>query len=174
VAQDVFVRVGRRLQRRAGLSVGRHYIERAARNRALDQFKRDQRRAAIIARLASESSPIDSTPDVVERMERYQLLLSSIHRLPKRCRKVVLLAVRTGWSQSRIARELGITTKAVAKQYARARRIAWKLLRDPAFCRTVVESSARVNQSLVECGLTDSDPSEPTPRGGRRRSRSLV
>jgi RNA polymerase sigma factor (sigma-70 family) len=157
VAQDVFVSLLLKLGHGDGANVGWRYIERATRNRALDRNKLAKRRAALVAQFGSDSTSNSYTPDVVERQQEYQLLLAAVDRLPERCREVIRLALMTGWSQSRIAKELDLSTKAVAKQYARARRIVRELSREPACDR----SGTR-------------EPVVPNAGGGGGHSRSLV
>ncbi len=123
VVQDVFVSLARKVPPRGGLRVGRYYIERAARNRALDLLRRAKRRNGVTAHRALEAALTTSTSDVAERKHEYHALLSALDHLPKRCGNVIRLALKTGWNQSRIAQELNISPKAVAKHYARARRI---------------------------------------------------
>lgn len=138
VVQDVFIKLSRKVPPAGGLVVGRHYIERAARNRALDHRKLGTRRATLLERFGCELRPNTTPPDIVERQQERQCLVAAIERLPPRCREVIRLALATGWSQSRIARELGITRKAVEKQYRRARRMVRVITSDPAFRRSVV------------------------------------
>jgi RNA polymerase sigma factor (sigma-70 family) len=140
VAQDVFVSLLGKLAQGDGAKVGRRYIERAARNRALDRNKLARRRAALDAQFRLDLTSNISAPAVVERQQEYQLLLAAIERLPARCCEVIRLALKTGWSQSRIAKELGITTKAVAKNYARARRMVRELSSDAACGGSGIES----------------------------------
>jgi hypothetical protein len=88
---------------------------------------------------AASSSPLD----LLEGKEERELLISALDRLPRRCREILELALRKGWSQTRIADEIGITTKAVAKQYARARRLLKPLLSDPVGLEPLLASATR-------------------------------
>lgn len=113
--QETFFRLLR--AREAGqVRFSRAYLFVAARNTAIDSFRR-QRRTAAEAVPEFESAQVpDTAPTQPERMDRQQqleLLKAALQDLPERCREVNLLRHVEGLSYREIAERLGVSVDTV-------------------------------------------------------------
>ena len=122
LVQDVMSRAWRAAQE-GTIRSGRAFVFAAARNAALDLFRR--RRIVTMEPLA-ESGPasvLDDGVDVAETVSRHEelaLLREAIRSLPERCRQVLVLRKIHGLPQKEIAARLGISEHTVEVQTANA------------------------------------------------------
>lgn len=95
------------------------YLNRTARNLALDHLRRRQTRAAVerpetadrdIRDIADDQPAADHRLAAREELDHVRAALSG---LPERAQKVVVLARIEGWSNARIARHLDISERTV-------------------------------------------------------------
>ena len=101
--------------------IGKAYMFAAARNAAIDFFRR--RKIAIIDSIAEmDLLPVfDHRPDVAEsacRNQELTMLAEAIQSLPDRCRQVLTLRKLHGLSHHEIAIALGISENTVNAQVA--------------------------------------------------------
>jgi RNA polymerase sigma factor (sigma-70 family) len=98
------------------LTYARGFLFTAARNVAIDMFRR--RRVVVhepISELA-ELPALEETPSAVETLERQQrleLLIEAVSALPTRCREVMMLRHLDGLAYKEIAARLGISPETV-------------------------------------------------------------
>lgn len=93
----------------------RAFLFTAARNVALDLFRRRAGRNSALPHLAGEDV-VATSPDVAETLSQQQeleILADAVRALPERCRQVILLRYLKGCSYKEIAGLLGISTETV-------------------------------------------------------------
>jgi RNA polymerase sigma-70 factor (ECF subfamily) len=123
IVQDLFLDVW---TRRAELTIDRSiaaYLFTAARNRALNQAKRERRVDLTLIERADQSDP--SAPGEAELLDALELQ-DAIAQLPARCRLIFTLNRHQDLSYTEIAASLGLSVKTVETQMGRA----LKALRD--------------------------------------------
>jgi RNA polymerase sigma-70 factor (ECF subfamily) len=115
VIQETYVRVLREWT--AGqLRHTRAFLFTAARNIAIDFFRRQCNKNLTTVPHPDATDVVDDTPGVVEVLGRQQtldLLAEAVRALPDRCRQVVMLRYVKGRSYKEIAAILGISTETV-------------------------------------------------------------
>ncbi len=137
VAQDVLLEVWRRRATLVVTSTLRHYLYRAARNRALNSTRRtrsDQRLAIGLAReamVASGTWDSAGADDQLAAAEIHAAIQRAIDRLPARSRTVSILRWRHGLSYAEIAAAVGIKVKSVELQLSRALKVLRQRLAAP-------------------------------------------
>jgi RNA polymerase sigma-70 factor (ECF subfamily) len=115
LVQETYARLLR--ARAAGrLTYARAFLFTAARNAAIDLFRR--RRAAPLEALEENSEPLalEDAPgvaDTMERQQRLEALLEAVAALPDRCREVIMLRHLDGLAYKEIAARLGISPETV-------------------------------------------------------------
>ena len=111
----------------------RSYLLSAARNQALNRSARARLEQRWYDRAASEEEPIASDPPAdraIESAQVSQRVRAAIDELPPGCRRVLQLRWDEQLSHYEIAEILGISTKGVESQLARAKRILRDKLTD--------------------------------------------
>ena len=127
VVQDTYVRLFR--ARRAGaIRSVQGFLFTAARNAALDIFRRQRTAAADPLEAVAGARLVDEKPDAAEcaaASQELELLTEAIRQLPERCRQVFTLRKIYGLSQREVAAHLGIAEHTVEAQMGKgARRCA--------------------------------------------------
>ena len=124
LAQDVFVRIWRKLHLLRREADPGAWIWRVATNVVLNELRSDRRRMARvtaaggIAEAEALAPPAaGATPLPVRRMD----LATAISRLPQRARAIYLLHDVEGFSTEEIAEQLGVAAGTVRAQLHRAR-----------------------------------------------------
>ncbi len=120
VAQDVMLELWRRRETLAVEESLRAYLFQAARNRALNHQKREQRASRWSAATAAGMDETDpSAPDESALLDALELQ-DAIEHLPARCRLIFTLSRRQDMSYGEIASSLGLSIKTVETQMGRA------------------------------------------------------
>ncbi len=125
VVQEVFLRIWRNRADWHVRGTINDYLYLAARNHARDRLSHD----LVVRRHADAAKRVDAAevaPDVVQWLEDHERLAALMRLLstfPERRRTVCLLRWRDGLSYAEIARQLGVSTKTVENQLARALKI---------------------------------------------------
>lgn len=100
----------------------RAYLFKTVRHRAYDYVKFELSKKSRSETF--ESNQASSNPDeILQYDELHQLLEETIDRLPQRCKKVFVLSRMENKQYADIARELGISVKAIEGHISRALRI---------------------------------------------------
>jgi RNA polymerase sigma factor (sigma-70 family) len=135
IIQDVFLRL---LENRQPSPLSRRYFVVAGRNAALNHLRWERRRDERIRRLSFAPQP-DSLSQLEKIMcnERKGEIAAAIETLPTRCRAVARRTWQSGWSASKIAKDLGMTVKRVERHRAVARRRLQELLLHDSSSRPV-------------------------------------
>lgn len=131
VAQEVFVRVFRSLERfRPGHGFG-GWIYRITVNASHDYRRRYRRRLPESAWTeAAEEQAAEGGPDASRRLEHRLRLERALGALSERERAVFVLCELEGLETRAVARALGITSITVRRHHGRARRHLQRLLRE--------------------------------------------
>lgn len=121
VVQETYVRVLNE-QRAGRLRHARAFLFTAARNVALDFFRR-RKTAAIDAVPHSElANVVEEKPSAAETLSQQQELEAlgeAVQTLPERCRQVVMLRYLKGYSYKQIADVLGVSVETVKTHMAK-------------------------------------------------------
>lgn len=115
LVQETYTRILR--AREAGrLTYARAFLFTAARNVAIDLFRRRRTAALEPWSEASELPALEETPGVgeaLDRQHRLDLLIEAVASLPERCRQVMMLRHLDGLAYKEIAERLGISPETV-------------------------------------------------------------
>ncbi len=98
------------------LTYAKAFLYTAARNAAIDMFRR--RRVVTLEPISelTELPALDATPGIAETLERQQrleMLIEAVAALPERCRQVMMLRHLDGLAYKEIALRLGISPETV-------------------------------------------------------------
>lgn len=120
LVHDVFLRLWERATERSGNDAA--YLNRCARNAAIDHVRAERRRADFIDGLLPEqyAPPLPSPHDLLAAHQSLNSIDKALAALPTRTRHIFLLNRIHGRSFSEIAGAFGISQRAVAKHMARA------------------------------------------------------
>lgn len=124
IVQETYVRLIR-AKANGRVSQVKAYVFAAARNFALDIFRR--KKVVMIEGVADldQLSVIDDRPGIAESVSRQQeldMLAEAVRGLPDRCRQVLTLRLLYGYSHKEIAAELQISEHTVKAQIAKGMR----------------------------------------------------
>ena len=123
VAQEVFIRFFRTLDRFRGDASVRTYLKRIAINRSLDVLRRRKRNLARFFSRDDEAPPPEPLFDQgaeIDARERQRLVQEAIQMLPPKHRAVVVLRMIDGYSTDETAELLGIPYGTVLSRLSRA------------------------------------------------------
>lgn len=98
------------------LTYAKAFLFTAARNLAIDMFRRRQTTVHEPISDFAELPALDAAPGVVETLDRQQrldVLIEAVAALPDRCRQVMMLRHLDGLSYKEIAARLGISPETV-------------------------------------------------------------
>lgn len=124
VTQTIFLRLWRRGPDSWPRRNPRSYFNTAARNEAISFQRHVATATTAIGPLEGVVPSLMCSPeDHLDRNERRVRLAEAIATLPARCQEVMSLVAFSGCTSDEIARELGVTRKAVEKQRSRGRRL---------------------------------------------------
>lgn len=115
LVQETYARL-LRAREQGRLTYAKAFLFTAARNAAIDVFRR--RQTTVLEPLpASEEMPLLTeavgTVETLDRQQRLQGLLEAMDALPERCRQVIMLRHLDGLSYKEIAVRLGISPETV-------------------------------------------------------------
>ncbi len=118
IIQEVFIRA-LKTRERGALYSPKAFLFRAARNLAVDYFRKkshfdDEFLADSEASNVIEFS--DSIPEVVSRKQEYAMLKDAIDSLPDKCRVIFTMRRLYGMSYNEISEALGITRNTISAQ----------------------------------------------------------
>lgn len=115
LVQETYTRLLR--ARESGrLTFAKAFLFTAARNVAIDMFRRRRTVAHEPLSEFEELPALDEAPGVVDRLDRQQrldLLIEAVASLPERCRQVMMLRHLDGLAYKDIAERLGISPETV-------------------------------------------------------------
>lgn len=120
IAQEVLIDLEDRVQRYDGRSKFTTWLFTVTRNAALNQRRRDERRARLLAGHRVEESEAASTLPDADRLA--QLALRYFDRLPAKQRLIFELCDLRGMRPVEVARELGLEQATVRTHLFKARR----------------------------------------------------
>lgn len=120
LVHDIFLRLWERATDRDGNESA--YINRCARNAAIDHLRASQRRTDFFGKILPEQyAPQPASPhDILAANQSLNSIDEALAALPTRTRHIFLLNRIHGRSFSEIAGAFGISQRAVAKHMARA------------------------------------------------------
>lgn len=121
IVQDIFLRLWERTTDATGNPAA--YLNRSARNAAIDHLRAERVRAAHVAGLTPEqhAPAVAPTPEaLLEVRDRLDRVDEAIRRLPERTRDIFLLHRIHGRGYGEIAGVIGISVSGVEKHMARA------------------------------------------------------
>lgn len=98
------------------LTYAKAFLFTAARNLAIDMFRRRRTVAHEPILELAELPALETTPDVVaslEHQQRLEILIEAVAALPERCRQVMMLRHMDGLAYKEIAQRLGISPETV-------------------------------------------------------------
>lgn len=124
LVQESYVRLIRARQE-GRVSYVKAFLFTAARNVALDFFRRRKIVSIDPAANLGELTALEDSPDAAEatcKQQELELLAAAIRTLPDRCRQVLTLRQRYGLSHKEIAAELRISEHTVKAQLAKGMR----------------------------------------------------
>lgn len=142
LVQETYARL-LRAREQGRLTYAKAFLFTAARNVAIDVFRR--RQTTLLEPLpASEEMPllteVDGTVEALERQQRLHGLLEAIDALPERCRQVIMLRHLDGLPYKEIAVRLGISPETVKVHMVRGVRSCTEHFR----ARGLLDDSAEV------------------------------
>lgn len=121
VVQETYVRVLNE-QRAGRLRHARAFLFTAARNVALDFFRRRRTSAAEPVPHTAFADVVEEKPsaaDVLTQQQELEELAVAVQSLPERCRQVIMLRYLKGCSYKEIAELLGVSTETVKTHMAK-------------------------------------------------------
>lgn len=118
--QDVFLKIWLKREDCESIDNFSSYLFRAARNQAINGFKRNSRACLLIAELSRESARTVDTDNPILARELKMLLGRAIDSLPTQQRKVFELSRNEGFKYEEIAAKLGISTSTVRNHMIQA------------------------------------------------------
>jgi RNA polymerase sigma-70 factor (ECF subfamily) len=136
LVQETMFHLWEHRERWGGVRTTAGYLYAAVRNRAINQFWRDdterrwRRRVAQGEELVLVHAQPHGTDDDVTSRELTDAIERAIAELPPRCRQAFILRRQQGLSYAEIARIMGITPKTVEVQIGAALRTLRKRLAD--------------------------------------------
>lgn len=121
VIQETYTRLLR--EKDAGrIQHPRAFMFTAARNVALDLFRRRRTAGADAVTHLDPANVVEERPDAAEVLNQRQeleLLAEAVRTLPERCRQVIMLRYLKGLSYKEIATVLGVSTETVKTHMAK-------------------------------------------------------
>ncbi|MBS7810077.1 RNA polymerase sigma factor [Roseococcus pinisoli] len=121
LVQDIFLRLWERRSEAAGNPAA--YLNRSARNAAIDHLRAERVRAAHVTGLTPEQHGAQAAPSpqqLFEARDRLDRVDEAIRRLPERTRDIFLLHRIHGRGYGEIAGVFGISVSGVEKHMAKA------------------------------------------------------
>lgn len=113
--QETYARL-LRAQEKGRLTYAKAYLFTAARNAAIDMFRRRRNSAHESISEVEEMPVLEESPDIVEtidREQRLEILIEAVDALPERCRQVMMLRYLDGLAYKEIAERLAISPETV-------------------------------------------------------------
>lgn len=133
--------------REAGrLTYAKAFLFTAARNVAIDMFRRRRTVAHEPLAEGAELPVLEEAPDVVTALEwrqRNELLVAAVASLPARCRQVMMLRHLEGLSYKEIAARLGLSPETVKVHILKGVRDCTAFFRRHGLLETTVPAEAR-------------------------------
>lgn len=120
ILQDVFLKIWQKREDCQSIDNFSSYLFRAARNQALNGFKRNGRACLLLAELSREPVATIDTDNPIFAKELKILLRRAIDSLPAQQRKVFELSRNEGFKYEEIAEKLGISTSTVRNHMIQA------------------------------------------------------
>lgn len=131
VVQESFLRLWKARTLRP-IHSAKAFLFKVARHVALDLVRRERNSPVISAGDLSSLSVLEDRPDAAQALAEREiigLLGDAVVALPARTRAIIILHKLQGLSQAEVARQLGLTEKAVEHQVARGVQLCEKYLR---------------------------------------------
>lgn len=121
IIQEVFVKIWERRERLPEVDSFKNYLFRCAKNKLLDNFRRQEVRRRALFEIGRHKVVIASTTtDHAEYKEYYFLVQQAIERLPPQRKLIFRLKTEGGYTPSEIADQLNISSSVVKKQMYKA------------------------------------------------------
>ena len=143
--QETYVRLLK--AKEAGqLKFSRAYLFVAARNAAIDVFRRQRRTTADTLPDENSAELQDGTPtqlEVMDRQQQFELLSAALNELPERCREANLLRHIHGLSYREIADRLGVSVETVKSHLVRGLKECTAYMRNRGLLEAAQRSPAR-------------------------------
>lgn len=132
LVQETYTRL-LRARETGRLTYVKAFLFTAARNVAIDVFRRRRVAAAEPICEFAEMPVLEESPDVptaIDRQQRLELLIEAVTALPERCREVMMLRHLDGLAYKEIAQRLGISPETVKIHMIRGVRACTAFLRE--------------------------------------------
>ena len=121
LAHDTFVRVLESTS--TDITQPRAYLHQTARNIAVDAYRREDRRDAIVLEDFDQRSPHSGDPEhAMHAIQLAQSIERALAELPLNCRKIFIWQKIEGLTQQEIAERLGLSKNMVEKYMIRTLR----------------------------------------------------
>lgn len=121
IIQETYTRLLR--EKNAGrIRHARAFMFTAARNVALDFFRRRRNATTEPITHSTAASVVEESPhaaEAVSQQQELQILADAVQTLPTRCRQVIMLRYLKGYSYKEIAATLGVSTETVKTHMAK-------------------------------------------------------
>ncbi len=118
VVQESFLRVIRAAVKRP-IENPKAYLFAIARNLACAALKKDAQHASDAFDENSKVIPFDASMNSIDRVsleDDLELLRRAIQKLPKKCRRIIIMRRIKGLPSAQIAKELGLSTNTISHQ----------------------------------------------------------
>lgn len=121
IIQEVFIKIWEHRHRLTGIDSFKSYLFRCAKNKLLDNFRRQEvKRRAFIEIARHKTTAAATTTDQAEYKEYYYLVQQAIEHLPPQRKLIFRLKTEGGYSPAEIADQLNISSSVVKKQMYKA------------------------------------------------------
>jgi RNA polymerase sigma-70 factor (family 1) len=117
IVQEVFVKLWENRSKLESISSFKHYLFRSAKNKLLDEVRKQQIRHRVLNELKRSAAIGErSTDNQVAYKEYYRIVQEAIEQLPPKRKLIFRLNTENGLSHDEIAHQLHISKPVVKKQ----------------------------------------------------------
>lgn len=121
IIQEVFIKIWEHRERLREVDSFKSYLFRCAKNKLLDNFRRQAvKRRAFVEIARRKTIAATTTTDEAEYKEYYYLVQQAIEHLPPQRKLIFRLKTEGGYTPSEIADQLNISSSVVKKQMYKA------------------------------------------------------
>lgn len=121
ILQDVFVKIWENREKLAEVQTFKNYLFKAAKNRVLDEVRKEQVRYRVLTEIKRGRTVHDeSTADTLAYKDYYRVVQQAIEKLPPKRKLIFRLNTENGLSHDEIAAQLGVSKSMVKNQLYKA------------------------------------------------------
>ncbi len=152
LVQETYVRL-LRAKREGRLTYTKAFLFTAARNLAIDKFRRRKTTVLVPIGELTELPTLEKQTDMVETLEHQQrldVLTEAVASLPQRCRQVMMLRHLDGLPYKDIAERLGISRETVKVHMVKGVRDCIKIFRQRGFLDTLEPAFGKPGETTLK------------------------